>query len=453
MNVGVIGGAGYVGLITGLGLAEIGHKVTNVDIDQKNIRQLENGEPSIYEEGLKAILQRNLNTGNIRFSSNIASAVKGCQVIFIAVGTPSSDDGKADLTQVVQVTEAMASSLDTYSLIVIKSTVPVGTVDLLRSILCRSKQEGKDFDIVANPEFLSEGNGLTDFFYPDRIVIGTSSEKAKEIMRSLYDPIVKRQVSWLQNEPISSMASAVPVIYTDLNSAQMIKYASNAFLATRISFINEIAEMCESLDANCKEVAQGMGYDSRIGHKYLSAGLGFGGPCLEKDLKALINIAKSNGVSTQLLQATLQRNEKQIALVITKLKQVLGDSLDSKNIAIFGLAFKSGTNDVRNSLALRVIDQLLAEGVLLHAHDPVAIPSFQHLQAYDSDVVLYNDPYEAVKHVDALLVLTDWPTFSELDYARIKSSMTTPVIIDARNMLESETLRSLGYTYYGVGQR
>ena len=249
------------------------------------------------------------------------------------------------------------------------------------------------------------------------------------------------------------MTSVVPVIYTDINSAQMIKYASNAFLATRISFINEIAEVCESLGANCKEVAQGMGYDSRIGHKYLNAGLGFGGPCLEKDLKALINIAKSNGVEPQFLQATLERNEKQIALVITKLKQALGDSLDNKNVAIFGLAFKSGTNDVRNSLALRVIDQLLTEGVLLHAHDPVAIPSFKHLQAYDSDVVLYNDPYEAVKHVDALLILTDWPTFSELDYSRIKSFMTTPVIIDARNILESEVLGSLGYTYYGVGQR
>ena len=450
MNVGVIGGAGYVGLITGLGLAEIGHHVTNVDIDEERVHQLEGGEPAICEERIEIVLRRNLDAGRLHFSSDIESAVRGSEVVFIAVGTPSRDDGKADLSQVIDVAEAMVRHLDAYTVIVIKSTVPVGTVELVRSILCRDKREGEEFDIVANPEFLREGQGLHDFFYPDRIVVGACSERARDVMRSLYKPIVTRQVSWPEDGPRTTTTGPIPVMETDLGSAQMIKYASNAFLATRISFINEIAGMCERVDADTKEVARGMGYDPRIGHEYLNAGLGFGGPCLEKDLRALIKIAESNGFEPHILRAALERNEKQIALVVTKLKQVLGYLLYKKTVAVFGLAFKAGTSDVRNSLALRVIDQLRKEGVAVRAHDPVAIPAVKRLRP---ELVCCDDPYEAVRDAEALLILTDWPSFSGLDYSHIKSKMALPCVIDARNLLDAEAIESLGYTYMGIGRR
>ena len=377
MNVTVIGGAGYVGFITGLGLAELGHRVVGVDIAADKVEMLRSGRSPIYEEGidLNEVLRRNLEAGRIAFTTDLAEGVRHGEIIFIAVGTPESKGGQADLSQVISVAENLLDYIDSYKVIVVKSTVPVGTVELVCDILKRRLREGEDFDIVANPEFLREGRGLYDFFNPTRIVIGARSDRARELMRNLYAPFLKPRT--MNDEPRTTdytPRTDTPLIETDIASAQMIKYASNAFLATRISFINEIASICEKVGADVKEVAKGMGYDPRIGHEYLEAGIGFGGPCLEKDLKALIKIAEASGYEPGLLRAVLEKNEHQVRQVIAKLKELVGYLLYRKVIAVFGLAFKPGTNDVRTSLSLRVIDLLLREGAIVRAHDPLAIP-------------------------------------------------------------------------------
>ena len=446
-NVCVIGGAGYVGLITGLGLSELGHHVINLDIDQDRIARLQSGDCPIYETGIVPLLRRSLDNCSIEFTTDFGAAVRPSQVVFIAVGTPSLTDGQADLSQMRSVALQLADHLDGYKLIVIKSTVPVGTLELLRSCLSRDKKEGRDFDLAVNPEFLREGNGLHDFFFPDRIVIGASSENALRLMRSLYQPLILRQVSWENDEPRPD--DPVPVVETDPASAQMIKYSSNAFLAARISFINEIAELCGRVGADIGEVSRGMGYDPRIGHDYLQPSLGFGGPCLEKDLHALISLAQGNGHEPQLLNAVLARNERQTVGVIAKLKELCGEALDQKTLAVFGLAFKAGTNDVRNSPTLRVVDYLVKEGALIRAYDPVAIPE---ARAVRPDIVYCDDPYQAVEGADALLVLTEWPSFNDLDYARIKESMAFPRILDGRNLLDQNAITALGFTYAGIGR-
>lgn len=449
MQVCVIGGAGYVGLITGLGLAEIGCNVINVDVDKARISTLMAGESPIYEENIQEILKRNLASERIRFSTNLPSAVASSEIVFIAVGTPSREDGQADLSQVIQVAEDLVHFVDSYKVIVIKSTVPVGTFELVRDMLSREKVEGQDFDIVTNPEFLREGKGLHDFFHPDRIVIGARSQRALGIIRDLYEPVITGKVAWPYEEAGPRAAGPIPVVETDPASAQMIKYASNAFLAARISFINEIAGLCDKVGADVKEVARGMGYDPRIGHSYLDAGLGFGGPCLEKDLRALMMIAEGNGYDPQLFRAVLERNDKQVGEVVTKLKQLVGYLLYKKTVAVFGLAFKAGTADVRNSLPLRVIDRLEQEGAIVRAHDPQAIPEARPLKPR---VTYCEDPYEAVRNADALLILTEWPSFRELDYGRIRDLMASHRVIDARNLLDTEAVRALGFTCLGMGR-
>ena len=450
MDVCVIGGAGYVGLVTGLGLAEIGHQVINVDTDTARIERLQAGDCPIYEEGIGPLLARNLETGRIRFSMDLEEGVTWSQVIFVAVGTPAYQDGQADLTQVIEVAESIATRLSSYKVVVIKSTVPVGTVELVRDILRRQHQEGEEFDIVSNPEFLREGKALYDFFNPDRLVIGACSDRAREIMRQLYEPIVQCTVSWPKEGTPPDKQCPIPVVDTDLASAQLIKYASNAFLATRISFINEIAELAEKVGADIKEIASGMGYDSRIGHVYMESGLGFGGPCLEKDLRALITMAEAHRHQPQLLRAVLERNDVQIARVIAKLKSAAGDLLYKKTVAVYGLAFKAGTSDVRNSLALKVIDWLEHDGAVVRAHDPAAIPE---AQKWNPHVLYYEDPYEAVDGAEALLLLTDWPSFSGLDYVEIRTRMAQPCVVDARNLLDPEALKSLGFSYVGFGRQ
>lgn len=451
MNICVIGGAGYVGLITGLGLAELGHSVINVDANAPRIEALQKAQSPIYEKGLTSLLRKNVEAQRLRFQTDLPSAVEESEVVFIAVGTPSQEDGQADLSQVIRVAEDLARYIRGYTLVVIKSTVPVGTVELVQSVLRRQKQEGIDFDIVSNPEFLREGKGLYDFFYPDRIVIGTCSERARELMRQLYEPIIHRRLESVQEVFKSSTpAEPVPVVETDLASAQMIKYAANAFLATRISFINEIAGLCERVGADIQEVVRGIGYDPRIGPHYLEAGLGFGGPCLEKDLRALIHIAESNSYEPRLLRSVLERNEQQLREILAKIKQLTGYLLYKKIIAVFGLAFKAGTNDVRNSLSLRLIEHLEREGALVRAYDPVAVPEARELLP---QVECLEDPYEAVRHADALVIATDWPQFRELDFRRIKDLMAKPCIVDGRNVLPGKPLRQLGFSYLGVGQR
>ena len=484
LNVTVIGGSGYVGLITGLGLAELGNKVLNVDIDSAKVELLNQGRSPIYEEGvdLEEVLKRNLEEGWIEFTSDLERGVKHAEVIFIAVGTPEKENGEADLSQVIGVAEDLLKYVDSYKVIVMKSTVPVGTVELICSILKRDKVEGQDFDIAANPEFLREGSGLYDFFNPSRIVIGANSERAKEVMRQLYAPFLGSefevrgsksksgtQTTLAEDDVRSGPRSSAlitpyhelrtthyepradtPLVQTDIASAQMIKYASNAFLATRISFINEIASICERVGADVKEVAKGMGYDPRIRHEYLDAGIGFGGPCLEKDLKALIRIAENNDYEPRFLNAVLEKNEYQVRQVIAKLKELTGYLLYKKIIAIFGLAFKAGTNDVRTSLSLRVIDQLEREGAIIRAYDPVAVPEAKEIKP---DVEYHEDPYEAVHHAEALLILTDWPEFRELDFKKIKAKIASPNIVDGKNLLKPSMLKRMGFEYRGVGRR
>ena len=444
MNICVIGGAGYVGLITGLGLGELGHNVINVDVDEDRVRQLQCGECHYYEKGLRCLLQRNLETGRVRFSTDLEEGAPASDIVFVAVGTPSLEDGHADLSQVLRVFEGLEHCIDRYKLIAIKSTVPVGTVELGLEILSRSGKEGEDFDLVVNPEFLREGSGIRDFFYPDRIVVGACSDRARQLMRDLYNPLILDQVSCPEAGPRPKLSGPIPLVETDPASAQLIKYASNAFLAARISFINEIAGLCEEVSADIKEVSRGMGFDPRIGPAYLEAGLGFGGPCLEKDLRALMTIAQGTAYDTPLLQGVLERNQRQVEQVVIKLKGLTGGSLDGKNVGVFGAAFKAGTNDVRNSLALRVIDSLVAQGASVRVHDPKA-------SVDGPGILFFEDPYEAVSGVDALLVLTEWPSFKDLDYRQVKELMAAHCIVDARNLLDAQDLRSIGFTYVGVG--
>jgi len=434
-----------------LGFAELGNSVVNVDIDVEKVAAMNEGHSPIYEEGLdlNEVLRRNLQMGRIRFTTDLAEGVHHGGVIFIAVGTPEKESGEADLSQVISVAENLLDYIDSYKVIVVKSTVPVGTVELVCDILKRRLREGEDFDIVANPEFLREGRGLYDFFNPTRIVIGTRSDRARELMCNLYAPFLEQRFTTDKAQTTNyTPRTDTPLIETDIASAQMIKYASNAFLATRISFINEIASICEKVGADVKEVAKGMGYDPRIGHEYLEAGIGFGGPCLEKDLKALIKIAEASGYEPGLLRAVLEKNEYQVRQVIAKLKELVGYLLYRKVIAVFGLAFKPGTSDVRTSLSLRVIDLLLREGAIVRAYDPLAIPE---AKAIEPRVEYCEDPYEAVRDADAVLILTGWPEYRDLDWQRIKELMAAPNLVDGRNLLEGEQLVTMGFVYRGVG--
>jgi UDPglucose 6-dehydrogenase len=444
MDVCVVGAAGYVGLITSVGLAAIGHRVVGVDVNDGAIASLQQGTSPIYEDGLAPVLEAALHSGRLRFTTDLAAGLESAQLIFVAVGTPSREDGQADLSQVIHVTERLAQYVREYVVVVVKSTVPVGTVELVRSILGREKREGEGFDIVANPEFLREGKGLVDFFHPDRIVVGASSARARAAMRALYQPILDRRVDWGRPE---AKAGPVPLVETDVASAQMIKYAANSFLAMRISFINEIAALCDRVGSDIREVARGLGYDPRIGPAYLQAGLGFGGPCLEKDLRALIRIAEETRYEPRFLRAILERNEQQLREVVARIKEAVGYLLYRRIVAVYGRAFKAGTNDLRNSLAMRLIADLEREGAIVRSYDPLAPLS----NGQGGGERVAEDPYETVAQADALVIATDWPEFRDLDYARIRGQMAQPCIVDARNLLDAGNMRDLGFRYMGIG--
>ncbi len=457
MRICVMGGAGYVGLITGIGLAEAGNHVTNVDVDLSRILQLQSGELPIHEPGLDQALKRNLDSGRLTFDTEAAQAVKSSQLVFITVGTPPGPDGRADLSDIIKVTQDLALWLDVYKVLAIRSTVPTGSLEIIRSLLSQRRQEGRDYDIVVNPEFLREGKGLRDFLAPDRIVIGAASKRAKRMMREVYEPIIQGRVplpedegqtgnSGLGSNPVPGL---VPVVETDVVSAQMIKYASNAFLAARVSFINEVAGLCENVGAGVTEVVRGIGYDPRIGHGYLEAGLGFGGPCIEKDLRALIGFAGDSGHDPLMLRAVLERNEKQVEEVVTKLERIIGDSLAGKTIAALGLTFKAGTNDARNSLAVKVVNLLTQKGACLRVYDPEVTRGDTELKP---NVAWCANAYEAAENADALVILTEWPSFSELDYEKIRAKMASARIVDSRNLLDPAGLRANGFTYVGVGR-
>jgi len=423
-------GTGYVGLVTGTCFSDMGHQVTCLDIDEYRIKQLQNGIMPIYEPGLKQIVEQNVEAGRLDFTTSYKEALHNVEFAFIAVGTPSSDDGEADLQYIKMAADSIAENLDHPIIIVNKSTVPVGTGNWVSEIIL--KQNGQNtpkFTVVSNPEFLREGSAVSDFMNPDRVVLGSTDPVATQKVADLYE------------------ALRSPILITDLRTAEMIKYASNAFLATRISFINEIANICESLGADIREVARGMGMDKRIGPSFLDAGLGWGGSCFPKDVTALTHMANIRGAHPQLLQAVLDINQNQRHRAVAKLEKALG-TVKGKTIGVLGLSFKPNTDDIRYAPALDIIRILLKKGASVRAFDPQAM---QASKAKIPDLILSQNPYDVARDADALLLATEWNEFKSLDFNKIKQNMRGNVLLDGRNIWDGQDLREMGFLYFGVG--
>jgi UDPglucose 6-dehydrogenase len=423
-------GVGYVGLVTGTCFADLGNLATCVDIDEAKIEKLKAGGMPIYEPGLEEMVRRNMQMGRLHFTISYEEGVKDAEFVFIAVGTPSGVDGEADLKYVRMAAESIAAVMDCPLTIVNKSTVPVGTGDWVADIVEKHKANDVDFAVVSNPEFLREGAAVQDFMNPDRIVLGSLDREAAERVAQLYLPL------------------RATIMITDLRTAEMIKYASNAYLANRISFINEIASICEALGADVKEVAVGMGYDKRIGSSYLDAGIGYGGSCFPKDVKALEHMASIHGRHPQLLRAVMEINRDQRRLVVQKLRDLLG-TLDEKVIGVLGLAFKPNTDDMRDAPAVEVIHLLQNERARIKAYDPVAI---EVAHGVLNDVTYCANAYEVAEGSDALIVMTEWNEFKHLAMSRIKKAMRQPIIIDGRNIYDVQEMQSLGFIYRGMGR-
>ena len=424
-------GTGYVGLVTGACFSDLGNQVVCLEIAQEKIERLERGEMPIYEPGLEEVVARNVAAKRLTFTANYADAVPGADFIFIAVGTQSGVDGEADLQYVRMAAESISDALTNYAIIINKSTVPVGTGDSVAQILIeRGKTPGVDFDVVSNPEFLQEGSAVYNFQQPDRVVLGSTNREAAEKVAQLYLPL------------------RCSIMITDLRTAEMIKYASNAFLATRISFINEIATICEKLGADVKEVATGMGMDKRIGRAFLDAGVGYGGSCFPKDVKALTWMGELNGCHPQLLRAVMDINRDMRRQVLAKVRELLGGAR-GKTVAVWGLAFKPNTDDIREAPAFDIIHILQMEGAHIRAYDPVAMPN---AQAALKNVTFCENAYCAAEGADALVIVTEWNEFKYADWARVGASMKQKIVIDGRNIYEPDKLRELGFTYRGVGR-
>ncbi|PIQ90659.1 MAG: UDP-glucose 6-dehydrogenase [Candidatus Omnitrophica bacterium CG11_big_fil_rev_8_21_14_0_20_41_12] len=428
MNISIIG-SGYVGLVSGACFAELGNNVICADNDVKKISELKKGVIPIYEPGLEELICNNLKKKRLKFTSSIKDAVKASEVIFIAVGTPSLENGEADLTGIENVARTIAQNMNGYRLIVEKSTVPVETCSWVKKTIAAYIKKKYKFDVVSNPEFLREGSAINDFTHPDRIVVGVESAKARQIMTSLYQPLNR------------------PILVTNIKSAELIKHASNAFLATKISFINALSQICDRVGANVKEVAQGMGLDNRIGRHFLHAGIGYGGSCFPKDLDAFITIAEKIGYDFDILKAVRNTNEEQKKFVFRKIKDALWIIKD-KSIAVLGLAFKANTDDLRNSPSIDLINALVQEGAKIKAYDPKAM---EKAKRFMKDIVFCKDPYQAVRGADCLIVATEWNEFKELDFIKIKKALKHPLVVDARNIYDPGQLKKLGFTYIGVG--
>ena len=423
-------GSGYVGLVTGACLAEIGNKVICVDNDATKISGLKKGRVSIYEPGLELLIRRNIKRKLISFSTHIKEAVEKSEVIFIAVGTPSMENGEADLTGIENVARNIALYIKDYRLIVEKSTVPVETCGWVKRTITTYIKNKTEFDVSSNPEFLREGSAINDFMHPDRIVIGVESKRAADILATVYKPI------------------KAPFVVTNIKSAELIKHASNAFLATKISFINAIAHICEKVGADVKEVAQGMGLDKRIGSAFLNAGLGYGGSCFPKDLDAFISIAHKLGYNFDLLKTVRKVNDEQKELFLHKIKNALWIIKD-KTVAILGLSFKPNTDDIRNAPSLHIIEALHKEGARVKAYDPQAM---KRTKGILKNVTLCKNAYEACKKADCLLLITEWEEFRKLDFNKVKKLLNRPLIIDGRNMLDPDYLKKMGFVYIGIGR-
>jgi len=423
-------GAGYVGLVTGTCFADLGNQVICVDIDEEKIAKLKAGTMPFYEPGLEEIVRRNTQSGRLRFTTSYPEGIKEAEFVFIAVNTPSGAEGEADLKYIRMAAEGIAKVMDHPLIIVNKSTVPIGTGDWVAEIVEEYADPEIEFAVVSNPEFLREGAAIGDFLNPDRIVLGSTNREAAEQVGQLY------------------LSLRAPIMITDLRTAEMIKYASNAYLANRISFINEIASICEKLGADVKEVAIGMGYDKRIGPDYLDAGLGWGGSCFPKDVKALEHMASIHGCHPQLLRAVMEINRDQRRQIIQALREIVG-TLHGKKIGILGLAFKPNTDDMREAPSIEVIHLLTNEGARIKAYDPVAMEVAKGIMP---DVTYCSDPYQVAEGSDALIVVTEWNEFRHLDMVRIKELMRQPVLIDGRNIYEPQRVGELGFIYRGVGR-
>lgn len=429
-------GAGYVGLVTGACLADIGHRVVCVDSDPKKIKSLKSGKVPIHEPGLDKLFKRVVKSGRLAFVASIEEGLKydgrRAAVVFIAVGTPPRPDGSADLSAIETVAETVAKHMDSYTVIVDKSTVPVETGEWVSRTVQRFNKSGTAYDVVSNPEFLSEGSAVKDFLHPDRVVLGVSSKRAEALMRQVYAPL------------------KATILVTDVKSAELIKHASNSFLATKISYINAVSALCEKVGADVKMVAQGMGLDRRIGPMFLNPGIGFGGFCFPKDLEAFYWISKQKGYDFQLLKSVQEINDHQKGWVARKIEERLWN-LEGKTVAILGLAFKPNTDDMRFAPSIDVVGQLKSRGVRIRAYDPVAMERAKALPQFEG-VKFAENEYDALKGADALAVVTEWPQFKDLDLKRAKKLMRTAVILDGRNVFDPEVARKYGFDYAGVGR-
>lgn len=432
-RVGVLG-LGHVGLPTALGFAELGYEVVGTDSDREKMGRIASGECPFYEPGLQELLEKGLANGRFLPLEEVGEAIRAADILFICVGTPQRPDGSADLSQVEAVVRTVAENLNGYKLLVEKSTVPVQTAQWIKRTVLRYAKGRQEFDVASNPEFLREGSALHDFFHPDRIVVGVESPRAEEWMRELYRPF------------------QAPLIVTDLNTAELIKHAANSFLALKISFINLIADLCEATGADVTKVAQGIGLDPRIGPRFLQAGIGYGGYCFPKDLRAFIHIAEEHGVNFALLKEVERINEARVERFLRKVRQALW-VLQGKTLAVWGLAFKPNTDDVREAPSLRIVARLLEEGAHLRLYDPKAMLQFRRVFSETPPALTYcSSPEEAVQGAHALLLLTEWEEFQRADWFALRAQMALPIVVDGRNCLDPTLLQGAGFEYYGIGR-
>ncbi len=433
MKITVVG-TGYVGLVTGTCFAHTGNEVVCVDIDKEKVKLLQSGVVPIYEPGLESIFEKNIAQDRLHFTTDLKEGIEGAEIIMLALPTPPGEDGSADLSYILKVAEDLSKIITDYKVIVDKSTVPVGTAELVNKTMAENLSE-ELFDVVSNPEFLREGVAVDDFMKPDRVVIGTSSEKAARMMERLYEPFVRQ---------------GNPILFMDERSAEMTKYAANSYLATRITFMNEIANLCEKVGADVNKVRKGMGSDTRIGKRFLFPGIGYGGSCFPKDVKALYNTAQENEYDFQILDAVMSVNQTQKLRLVDKVVAYFGQSISSRTIAVWGLAFKPNTDDIREAPAIDMINALVKYGCEVKVYDPEAM---QNVRRLIGDAVVYaENQYDAVKDAHALLIATEWSAFRSPDFNKIKSLLLEPVIMDGRNLFEPDDMKNRGFHYEAIGR-
>lgn len=434
MKIGIVG-TGYVGLVTAVGLAELGHQVIGTDMDKKKIDKASQGRAHIYEPGLDELLKKNLDKGKLTFTPELDKAILSSDVLFVCVNTPQRKDGSADMCYVEGVSQKIAENLNGYKLVVEKSTVPVKTSMWIKRTIILNKKNSTDFDVASNPEFLREGSAVKDFLHPDRIIIGVETKRAREILVDIYQKFRDK------------------ILITNIDTAELIKHASNSFLAMKISFINLISELCERTDADVRKVAQGMGLDPRIGAQFLEAGLGYGGSCFPKDIRALTNIGEEMGIDFNLLKEVDRINTERVKVFLRKVKKALW-IVKNKKLGVLGLSFKPQTDDIRNAPSIEVIKELLEEGAQLRLYDPQAMGKMKKIFPEKSPHIFYADnPYQAAEGVNALLFITEWEDFKSLDLKKIKKKMVNPIIIDGRNIFEPSEVKKLGFEYYCLGRK